>query len=116
MPGYHAHALETLCEIASFLAARFPQLYTVTRARYDPADERTHGDSVVGEEKGAVTGIANLITGETFDFAAIEAREGPEWNPMRVAGCESALGISRSVGQIGSLTERLQCFCRTISL
>ncbi|GAA5872944.1 hypothetical protein JCM3774_004882 [Rhodotorula dairenensis] len=86
MPGFHAHALETLCEIASFLAARFPQLYTVTRAQYNPSDPHTYGDSTVGEEKGAVTGIANLITGETFDFAAIEASEGPDWNPMRVAG------------------------------
>ncbi|GAA5992852.1 hypothetical protein JCM10908_001374 [Rhodotorula pacifica] len=87
MPGYHAHALETLCEIASFLALRFPQLYTVTRGRYDPSDPKTYGDSTAGEENGAVTGVANLITGETYDFAAIEASEGPEWNPMRVAGC-----------------------------
>lgn len=93
-PGFHAHALEALCEVASFLALRFPQLFVVERATYVAGDERTHGDSTAGVEAGAIKVVKNLVTGETFDFAAIEAAEGPEWNPMRVAGgahdCPSA--------------------------
>ncbi|GAA6008821.1 heme-dependent oxidative N-demethylase family protein [Rhodotorula paludigena] len=85
-PGFHAHALEALCEVASFLALRFPQLFVVERATYVAGDESTHGDSTVGVEAGAIKVVKNLVTGETFDFVAIEAAEGPEWNPMRVAG------------------------------
>ncbi|GAA5872301.1 hypothetical protein JCM1840_004120 [Sporobolomyces johnsonii] len=85
-PGFHAHALESLCEIASFLSTRFPRLFKVTRATYDPRHPATHGDSIVGPEGGAVVAVENLLTGEKFDFAEIEAKEGPEWNPMRVAG------------------------------
>ncbi|GAA5921925.1 hypothetical protein JCM1841_004997 [Sporobolomyces salmonicolor] len=85
-PTFHAHALEALCEIASFLSTRFPQLFRVARATYDPRHPATHGDSIVGPEGGAVVAVDNLVTGERFDFAEIEATEGPEWNPMRVAG------------------------------
>ncbi|GAA5871021.1 hypothetical protein JCM1840_007572 [Sporobolomyces johnsonii] len=86
LPGYHSHSLEALCEIASFLSVRFPCLFEVTRVKYDPADERTFGDSIVGEEAGSVAAVKNLVTGETFDVGEIEEKEGSEWNPMQVAG------------------------------
>ncbi|GAA5922548.1 hypothetical protein JCM1841_006196 [Sporobolomyces salmonicolor] len=86
LPGYHDHALEVLCEIASFLSVRFPRLFGVARMKYDPADERTFGDSIAGAEAGAITSVQNMVTGETFDFEVLEEREGREWNPMRVAG------------------------------
>ncbi|GAA5966359.1 hypothetical protein JCM21900_005146 [Sporobolomyces salmonicolor] len=86
LPGYHDHALEVLCEIASFLSVRFPRLFEVARMKYNPADERTFGDSIAGAEAGAVTSVQNMVTGGTFDFEELEEREGREWNPMRVAG------------------------------
>ncbi|GAA5922917.1 hypothetical protein JCM3775_006185 [Rhodotorula graminis] len=85
-PGYHAHALETLVEIASFLSQRFPKLFVVDRTPYNAADSKTHGDSVAGAEAGAIKGIRNLVTGDVWDLEAIEREEGPEWNPMRVVG------------------------------
>ncbi|BGP17367.1 hypothetical protein JCM10213_003411 [Rhodosporidiobolus nylandii] len=85
-PGYHAHALECLCEIASFLSVRFPELFKVTRTTYVPGKPETYGDSIVGEEGGAVVAVENCVTGEKFDFAELEAKEGKEWNPMKVAG------------------------------
>lgn len=80
--------MECLCEIASFMAARYPEDFVVTRAQYDAEKPETHGDSLVGPEGGAVTSVRNNITGEFHDFAAIAAAEGPDWNPMRVAGRE----------------------------
>ncbi|GAA5902050.1 hypothetical protein JCM8208_006673 [Rhodotorula glutinis] len=85
-PGHHAHALETLVEIASFLSLRFPKLFTVSRTPYVAADSSTHGDSAAGAGAGAVKVIHNLVTGDVWDLEAIEREEGPEWNPMRVAG------------------------------
>ncbi|GAA6021605.1 hypothetical protein JCM10207_005083, partial [Rhodosporidiobolus poonsookiae] len=85
-PGFHAHALEALCEIASFLSVRFPNLFKVTRTAYVADKSETHGDSIVGKEDGAVVAVHNLITGERFNFKEIERRMGPEWNPMAVAG------------------------------
>ena len=90
LPGYHAQALECLLEICSYLAVRYPSLFIVTRAPFNPADPRTHGDSLVGDEGGAVTSIRNVITGEFWDFEEIERRDGPDWNPMRYAGRESS--------------------------
>lgn len=87
MPGYQAHALEALCEMSSFLALRFPRLFTVKRNVYDPSDPTTYGDSTAGEEAGAVIAVSNLITGETYNFPEIAAREGADWNPMHIAGC-----------------------------
>lgn len=86
LPGYHAPALECLQEMSSFLSIRYPHLFTVTRASYVCEDEATHGDSLVGEEGGAVIGIKNLITGEDWDFIKIEREEGADWNPMKIAG------------------------------
>lgn len=89
LPGYHAQALECLLEICSYLSFRYPSLFVVTRATFDPSNSATHGDSLVGEEGGAVTSIRNLITGELWDFVEIEQRDGPNWNPMRYAGRRS---------------------------
>ncbi|GAA5851708.1 hypothetical protein JCM8547_001180 [Rhodosporidiobolus lusitaniae] len=86
LPGYHDHALEALREICSFLSTRFPRLFTVERLPYIPHDSTTHGDSVVGKEAGAICKIENKITGDIFDFRRIEAEEGPEWNPIKIAG------------------------------
>ncbi|GAA6025433.1 hypothetical protein JCM10207_005402 [Rhodosporidiobolus poonsookiae] len=86
LPGFHAHALEALCEIASFLATRDPQLFKVKRAKYDPSKPETFGDSIVGKEAGAVIAVENVVTGDKFDFAEIEARDGKDWNPMKYAG------------------------------
>ncbi|GAA5919541.1 hypothetical protein JCM6882_002909 [Rhodosporidiobolus microsporus] len=86
LPGHHAAALEGLCEICSFLSVRFPLLFKVERASYDADKPETHGDSVVGKESGAIIAVETCITGEKFDFRQIEEEEGPEWNPMRVAG------------------------------
>lgn len=86
MPGFHAQALESLCEIASFMAHRYPHVIEVTRYTYDAEKPETHGDSLVGDAGGAVRTIRNKVTGEFFDLAEIEREEGPDWNPMRVAG------------------------------
>lgn len=80
--------MECLSEIASFVAARYPQLFEVTRAVYDAAKPETHGDSLVGDAGGAVRTVRNLITGEFWDFDQLD-REDPGWNPMRIAGRES---------------------------
>ncbi|GAA5914487.1 hypothetical protein JCM6882_003037 [Rhodosporidiobolus microsporus] len=85
-PGFHAHALEALCEIASYMSTRFPQLFKVTRTAYSPKKPETWGDSIVGKEGGAIVAVENCLTGEKFNFAEIEAKEGKDWNPMRVAG------------------------------
>lgn len=87
--GYHAHALEALVELASFLSLRFPKLFTVERTPYIAVDSSTHGDSAAGLQAGAVKVIHNLVTGDVWDLEAIEREEGPDWNPMRVAGRES---------------------------
>lgn len=70
------------------MSARYPDLFKVTRANYDAEKPETWGDSLVGQEGGAVVSVKNEVTGEFFDFKEIEAREGAEWNPMKVAGCE----------------------------
>lgn len=93
LPGYHAQALECLLEIASYLSFRYPELFTVTRAAYDPSRPETYGDSLVGDEGGAVTSIHNRITDERWDFVEIEKRDGPNWNPMYYAGRESLTSI-----------------------
>ncbi|GAA6037822.1 hypothetical protein JCM8097_005056 [Rhodosporidiobolus ruineniae] len=85
-PGFHAHALEALVEIASFLSTRFPKLFKVTRTPYVAGDETTYGDSVVGKEGGAIVAIENCVTGQKWDLREIEEKEGPEWNPMAIAG------------------------------
>ncbi|KAL1406723.1 hypothetical protein Q8F55_006127 [Vanrija albida] len=84
--GFHDAALECLCETASFLALRYPKLFRVERRRYAPADESTWGDSFVNVEDGAVKVVHNLVTGDVWDFDAIEREEGNDWNPMKVAG------------------------------
>lgn len=89
-PGFHAHALETLVELASWLSTRYPALFKVTRTAYDAKKPETWGDSIVGKEGGAIVAVENCLTGEKFDFKKIEAREGLEWNPMQVAGCTSS--------------------------
>ncbi|GAA5827321.1 hypothetical protein JCM11251_003764 [Rhodosporidiobolus azoricus] len=86
LPGYHAHALEALVEVASFLSTRFPALFKVTRSAFDAKKPETWGDSIVGKEGGAIVAVQNCLTGENFDFKEIEAKEGEDWNPMRVAG------------------------------
>ncbi|GAA6039359.1 hypothetical protein JCM8097_002815 [Rhodosporidiobolus ruineniae] len=85
-PGFHAHALEALCELASFLSTRFPQLFKVKRTPYVPGDESTYGDSIVGIEGGAIVSVENCVTGERWDFKEIEAKEGKEWDPFKIAG------------------------------
>ncbi|ORY88449.1 hypothetical protein BCR35DRAFT_301583 [Leucosporidium creatinivorum] len=85
-PGFHPHALECLNELCSFLAARYPSLYKVTRCSVDAEKEATWGDSIAGKEAGAVVGIENSATGERFNWKEERDREGDEWNPMRVAG------------------------------
>ena len=85
-PGYHAHALESLVEMASFLSLRFPKLFTVERTSYVRSDPSSHGDSTAGKEAGAIRVIHNHVTGEVWDLEVVERAEGPEWDPMRVAG------------------------------
>lgn len=68
-------------EIASFLALRYPLCFKVGRSGI------ATGDSVAGEEAGAIVWVKNLIDGEMYDFARIEEAEGPHWDPMRIAGC-----------------------------
>lgn len=72
------------------MSIRYPHYFTVTRAQYVQGKEASYGDSLVGEEAGAVIGIKNLITGEDWDFVKIEQEEGPDWNPMKIAGRESS--------------------------
>ncbi|KAI5476635.1 hypothetical protein MNV49_007413 [Pseudohyphozyma bogoriensis] len=86
LPGFRPHAFECLVEMASFLAARYPQMYRVERRKYDAEKEETWGDSLVGKEGGAVKLVRNLATNEVFDFDEIERVEGKDWNPMKVAG------------------------------
>ncbi|KAK4058076.1 hypothetical protein OIO90_000815 [Microbotryomycetes sp. JL221] len=86
MPGFHSHALEVLLELASFLSTRYPRQFAVTRSMYDIEKRETWGDSISGQEAGRIKVIRNLITGEEFDLMKIENEEGPEWNPMKVAG------------------------------
>ena len=88
LPGYRLHALEGLAEMCSFLAARHPTLYKVTRANYDAEKPETHGDSLVGDAGGAVRSIRNCVTGDYWDFDELDRQE-PDWNPMKIAGCES---------------------------
>ncbi|KAK4705129.1 hypothetical protein P7C70_g1080, partial [Phenoliferia sp. Uapishka_3] len=77
--------MECLSEIASFLAARYPHLFEVTRATFQAAKPETHGDSLVGEQGGAVRTVKNLVTGEFWDFNQLD-KEDPGWNPMKIAG------------------------------
>ena len=86
--------MECLSEISSFLGARYPHLFKVTRAVYDAARPETHGDSLVGDAGGAVRTIRTVITGEYWDFDALD-REDPVWNPMKVAGRELCSVASR---------------------
>jgi hypothetical protein len=88
-PGFHPHALECLNELCSFLAARYPSLYKVTRCSFDAEKEETWGDSIAGQQAGAVIGVENSATKERFEWKEECEREGEEWNPMRVAGCRS---------------------------
>jgi hypothetical protein len=94
LPGFHAHALEALVEIASFLSTRFPDLFKVRRTTYVAEKPETHGDSISGREAGAIVAVENVVTGEKWDFAEIEARNGAEWNPMAVAGCACPIALS----------------------
>lgn len=87
--GYRKEALEVLCEIAAFLVERHPDLFTTSRCEFVETDESTWGDSIKGKRAGAIRKVTNLVTGEVFDFETLERSEGPEWDPMRVAGCES---------------------------
>ena len=85
-PGYLPQAEECLQEICSFLAAKFPSCFTVSRVKFDRYDAASEGDSISGKEAGAVSSIANLITGDFFDFTKLRLEEGEAWNPMRYAG------------------------------
>lgn len=91
LPGYNEHALEALCELSSWLARRYPAFFQVERTRYDAEKQETWGDSVEGLDSGRVRRISNKITGEVWDLDQIREREGPDWNPMRIAGRELRL-------------------------
>lgn len=55
--------------------------------------EETYGDSISGEEAGAIVAIENVVTGEKWDLKEIEARDGPEWDPMAIAGRASSSSL-----------------------
>ena len=78
--------MEVLCEVAAFLAERHPTRFLVSRCLYDKSDEATWGDSIGGREAGRVRKVENLMTGSVFDFEELARTEGPDWEPMRVAG------------------------------
>lgn len=94
-PGFQFHAFECLVELCSFLAARYPCIFSVTRCSYDPENGDTWGDSIAGKESGKVQGVRNNMTGEEWDWATEREKEGEEWNPMRIAGCELLFLSSR---------------------
>lgn len=88
MPGFHDHSFECLVELCSFLSARYPSVFTATRCEYQAENFDTWGDSISGKEAGKVTGVRNLATAEQFVWEKECEREGDDWNPMRIAGCE----------------------------
>ncbi|KAK4705384.1 hypothetical protein P7C70_g825, partial [Phenoliferia sp. Uapishka_3] len=85
LPGFRPQAMESLSEMCSYLAAKYPDLFKVTRASYDAAIPESYGDSLVGDEGGAVRTIQNMITGDFWDFDELDKIDSG-WNPMRIAG------------------------------
>lgn len=121
LPGFLPHAEECLAEICSYLAQRYPECFRVTRVQYVPEDSATHGDSIAGQEAGAVASITNRITGDAYDFVRLRREEGEAWSPMKYAGSESPylMPLPRQLDVGYRLTQclmhALQCSCRMTS-
>lgn len=74
--------------MCAFLANRYPEAFRIRRTTYHYDDPSTYGESIGGQEAGAVAEIENLLTGDVFNFEDLRRREGLAWNPMKYAGCE----------------------------
>ncbi|KPV74549.1 uncharacterized protein RHOBADRAFT_28115 [Rhodotorula graminis WP1] len=103
-PGYHAHALETLVEIASFLSQRFPKLFVVDRTPYNAADSKTHGDidsPGLSLHPGAVTDSPCTVRADLLqdDLAVMVEDENGEYRFQ--AGSICTAGFWRLKDKIG---------------